>query len=105
MGRLAAGIAHELGTPLNVISGRAGLIASGRLSPEDVHKSALAIKSEADRITAIVRQLLDFVRRNTPQRKTVDLNEVMSGGRMELLQPIAEKRQLYPPHRKPRRPP
>jgi signal transduction histidine kinase len=91
VGRLAAGIAHELGTPLNVVSGRAGLIASGRLSPEDVHASALAIKSEAERITAIIRQLLDFARRNTPQRKCVDLNEVMRRTQ-ELLQPIAEKR-------------
>jgi signal transduction histidine kinase len=88
---LAAGIAHELGTPLNVVSGRAGLIASGRLTPEDVHTSALAIKSEAERITAIIRQLLDFARRNTPQRKCVDLNEVIRRTQ-ELLQPIAEKR-------------
>src|SRR5690606_22428338 len=30
VGKLAAGIAHELGTPLNVVAGRASLIASGR---------------------------------------------------------------------------
>ena len=34
VGRLAAGIAHQLGTPLNVVSGRASLIASGKLTPE-----------------------------------------------------------------------
>ena len=31
VGRLASGIAHELGTPLNVVAGRAGLIGSGKL--------------------------------------------------------------------------
>jgi len=31
VGKLAAGLAHELGTPLNVVSGRATMIASGRL--------------------------------------------------------------------------
>jgi signal transduction histidine kinase len=91
VGRLAAGIAHELGTPLNVVSGRAGLIASGRLSAEDVHKSALTIKTEADRIAGIIRQLLDFARRNTPQRKLVDVNELVHQT-LELLKPIAEKR-------------
>ncbi len=34
VGRLAAGIAHELGTPLNIVSGRAAMIASGRLRSE-----------------------------------------------------------------------
>jgi two-component system NtrC family sensor kinase len=91
VGRLAAGIAHELGTPLNVVSGRAGLIASGRLSDEDVRKSAVTIKSEADRIATIIRQLLDFARRNTPQRKAVDLTEV-TRQTLALLTPIVEKR-------------
>ncbi|MHB0955132.1 MAG: sensor histidine kinase [Pirellulaceae bacterium] len=91
VGRLAAGIAHELGTPLNVVSGRAGLIASGRLSQEEVRQSAVTIKNEADRITTIIRQLLDFARRNTPQRKTMDLNEVVRQT-LELLRPIAQKR-------------
>ena len=40
VGRLAAGIAHELGTPLNVVSGRAGLIASGKLDAEKSDQSA-----------------------------------------------------------------
>jgi two-component system, NtrC family, sensor kinase len=91
VGRLAAGIAHELGTPLNVVSGRAGMIASGRLSEEETRKSAVTIKSEADRIATIIRQLLDFARRNTPQRKAVDLIEVMRQT-LALLTPIVEKR-------------
>ena len=36
VGRLASGIAHELGTPLNVVAGRAGLIGSGRLDSEQI---------------------------------------------------------------------
>ncbi len=64
IGRFASGIAHELGTPLNVVSGRAELIESGKLSAEETIASAKAIKSEADRIATIVRQLLDFARAN-----------------------------------------
>jgi two-component system, NtrC family, sensor kinase len=76
VGRLAAGIAHEMGTPLNVVSGRAGLIASGKLSDEEIQQSALTIKAEADRITGIIRQLLDFARRRSPQRNQIDLRDV-----------------------------
>jgi signal transduction histidine kinase len=91
VGRLAAGIAHELGTPLNVVSGRAGLIASGKLTGEEVRQSAMTIKNEADRITGIIRQLLDFARRRSPQRSQIDLREV-ARQTTQLLEPLASKR-------------
>jgi two-component system NtrC family sensor kinase len=91
VGRLGAGVAHELGTPLNVVSGRAGLIASGKLSEEDVVKSAGTIKAEADRMTAIIRKLLDFARRNTPQRSVVDLHQV-ARETADLLASLAKKK-------------
>jgi signal transduction histidine kinase len=90
VGRLAAGIAHELGTPLNVISGRANLIASGQLDGPQTRESAEAIKSEADRIAKIIRQLLDFARRSSPQRRQTDLVQ-LSRQTVELLTPIAKK--------------
>lgn len=90
VGRLASGVAHELGTPLNVITGRAGLIAGGKLSPEDVNKSAGAIQSEANRMTAIVQQLLNFARRSSPNRSVCDLNSVLDRT-VSLLAPIAKK--------------
>jgi two-component system NtrC family sensor kinase len=93
VGRLASGVAHELGTPLNVVAGRAGLIASGKLNDEEVRKSAHTIKDEADRITGIIRQLLDFARRGTPQRAVVDLRDI-TRQTVDLLGPMAEKRQV-----------
>ncbi len=60
VGRLASGIAHELGTPLNVVAGRAGLIGSGKLDAEQIAQSAAAIKPEADKMTEIIRQLARF---------------------------------------------
>jgi signal transduction histidine kinase len=91
VGRLASGMAHELGTPLNVVSGRAGLIASGRLSTEEAVESASAIKQEADKMTAIIRQLLDFARRSAPHRASVDLRQVVRQT-ANLLTGIAERR-------------
>ncbi len=91
VGRLAAGLAHELGTPLNVISGRAGLISSGRLSSEEVTSSAKTIKAEADRVTTIIRQLLDFARPGKSQRSPVEINELLQHT-VALIEPLAEKR-------------
>ncbi len=92
VGRLAAGLAHEIGTPLNVVSGRAELIASGKLSAGEIVDSARTIKSQSQRITAIVQELLNFARSKTPQRATTDLNRLLEET-LKLLRPMADKRQ------------
>jgi len=91
VGRLASGVAHELGTPLNVVSGRAGLIAGGKLGAEDVINSAKAIQTEATRMTGIVQQLLNFARRSTPKQTLCDLNSVIDLT-VSLLEPIIKKK-------------
>ncbi len=70
IGRLASGMAHELGTPLNVIGGRAEMIRSESLPSgfEHVGKNAGIIKAQADRMTQIIRHLLDFARQRPPKR-------------------------------------
>jgi signal transduction histidine kinase len=75
IGELASGIAHDMGTPLNVVSGRAKLIARGDLEPAEVQGSAEIIRQQADRIVATIRQLLDFARRDTASRAAVPLAE------------------------------
>ncbi len=90
VGRLAAGIAHEIGTPLNVVSGRAGMIRSGKLSQQELAESAEAIQSESNRIARIVRQLMDFARHNPPKRTNVDLR-VLVQQTVELLRTLANK--------------
>jgi two-component system, NtrC family, sensor kinase len=62
VGKLASGLAHELGTPLNVVSGRAKLIADREVDGQDVVDSARVVAEQADRMTALIRQLLDFAR-------------------------------------------
>lgn len=90
LGRLSAGMAHELGTPLNVISGRAKLIARQELSAADTQRSARIIGEQAERMTAIMRQLLDFARRGQARKQRVELNGLLQGV-CELLKPTARK--------------
>jgi len=91
VGKLAAGLAHELGTPLNVVSGRAKMIASGRLPSEAAIENATIIYGQADRMTKIIRQLLDFARRGHAKKAKVDLNK-LSRSVLDLLAPLAKKR-------------
>jgi two-component system NtrC family sensor kinase len=62
VGKLASGLAHELGTPLNVIEARSDMIASGETSLEESRDYARVIRQASERMTALVRQLLDFAR-------------------------------------------
>ncbi len=62
VGKLASGLAHELGTPLNVVGGRAKLIADQEVDGKDAIDSARIVVEQADRMTALIRQLLDFAR-------------------------------------------
>jgi signal transduction histidine kinase len=68
LGRLAAGLAHEIGTPLNVISGRAESIRRRGAQDESTQKGLGIIVSQTDRIVRIVRDMLDFARVKTPRR-------------------------------------
>ncbi|HEY7709032.1 MAG TPA: HAMP domain-containing sensor histidine kinase, partial [Candidatus Entotheonella sp.] len=92
VGSLASGLAHELGTPLNVVSGRANLIASGQLTPDDCSNSARIIKEQVLRMTTIIRQVLDFARRKSPQRTCVDLRS-LAQQTLDMVAPLAEQHQ------------
>ena len=93
LGRLSSGIAHELGTPLNVISGRAKLMVSEDLEKEEIAECSRIIREQAERMAKLIRQLLDFARRGTPQKSHVDLR-ILAGQILELLNSSAEKKNV-----------
>jgi two-component system, NtrC family, sensor kinase len=73
VGTLASGIAHELGTPLNVIQARAQLIAQGDVQGAEIASNAQIVVRESERIAHIIRQLLDFSRPRQPVKRREDL--------------------------------
>ncbi|MBK9035581.1 MAG: HAMP domain-containing protein [Myxococcales bacterium] len=93
VGKLSAGIAHEIGTPLNVITGYAELVAELHPEPDPAHEAATTISAQAHRVAAIVRQLLDFARPRPPVTAALELGEVAQQA-ATFLEPLARKRAI-----------
>lgn len=62
VGRLSAGVAHEIGNPLAAILGLVELLESGELPPDEAREFVIRIRNETERIHRIIRELLDFAR-------------------------------------------
>jgi len=77
IGQMAAEIAHELGTPLNVIGGRARALSKKAGDAAEVSKNAAIISDEVARITKIIHQVLDFSRPRGPTLTRVQLRAVV----------------------------
>jgi two-component system NtrC family sensor kinase len=93
VGKLASGVAHEIGTPLNVVQARAAMIADGSTSPEESVDYARVIVRSTERIARIIRQLLAFSRRGMAHKSRCDLG-VLAKHTAELLESIAAKRRV-----------
>jgi PAS domain S-box-containing protein len=76
LGTLASGMAHEIGTPMNVILGRAEYLLD-RVADEPVKKGLQTIVAQVERITRVMNQLLTFARRKPPQPVPVVMQEVI----------------------------
>jgi signal transduction histidine kinase len=78
VGQLAAGLAHEIGTPLNIIGGRAEHLLRRQRSPQEFNENLNIIRSQIDRIAGIVRQLLEFSRHKEPALRKVDISALLT---------------------------
>lgn len=78
IGRLAAGVAHEVGNPIGAILGYTNLLASHTRDDEEAKDYLLRIEKEITRIDTIVRELLDFSRPSVAVSAPVDINALVS---------------------------
>ena len=76
-GRLASGLAHEIGTPLNIVSGRAEFLLNSLPERDDRRGELQVIIGQIDRISAMIRSLLDTVRPVKPTIEHIHLKTVV----------------------------
>lgn len=77
IGRLSAGVAHEINNPLTTILTSAMLIQED-LDPQDpIYAELDTISKETLRCRKIVQSLLDFARQSTPMKKDNNINEII----------------------------
>ncbi|MEE9260334.1 MAG: ATP-binding protein [Candidatus Scalindua sediminis] len=77
LGKLSAGIAHEVRTPLASIKGTAEII-SDKFKPTDKeYEFAKILIKEVDRLDTVVAEFLDFARPKPPELKLADINDII----------------------------
>jgi signal transduction histidine kinase len=76
-GRLASGLAHEVGTPLNIISGRAEFLLHSLPTNDGRREELNVIIGQIDRISGMIRSLLDMVRPVKPDIQPTELKGVV----------------------------
>ncbi len=79
LGRLSAGVAHEVGNPLSAIAGYVEVLKSRytKLNEEKRKEFLTNIEREIERIDRIIRTLLDYARPMKFEAKRVDANELV----------------------------
>lgn len=90
VGRMAAGVAHELGAPLNVIDARAEqLQKKTEIAAEKRERNLEIIRSNVARITHLVRQLLNLARPFNLNLTAVNIRESVANA-LEQVESVAE---------------
>jgi len=80
LGEMASGIAHELNQPLSAISnytrGSIRMLQAGSGETGSVLEAMQRVAAQAERAGEIIRQIRRFIRKEEPERTTVDINRI-----------------------------
>ncbi|MFK7992430.1 MAG: nitrogen regulation protein NR(II) [Sandaracinaceae bacterium] len=78
LGRLSAGLAHEIRNPLGSISGSVQMVAEAPALDEEDRRLLTLVLQEVDRLGELVSTMLDVGKPKEPQRRRVDLAALAS---------------------------
>jgi len=90
IGRLAAGIAHEISNPLTSVLNFAHLLKQKKSNNEEDLKDLEIIIHETNRVRKIVRELLDFARQSPANMEWIDINSIL----LQLVQLIKRQKEF-----------
>jgi len=90
LGRLSAGIAHEIRNPLGAISHAAQLLDETSTSPKDRHKLVEIIQRNSMRLNEIIESVMQLSRRDPPRTSPVQLASWLADLSAEILQPCQD---------------
>jgi signal transduction histidine kinase len=76
VGEMASGVAHELNNPLTSVIALSQLLLKTDISP-DTREDLEAIYSEARRAAEVVKNLLTFARKHSPEKKLTQINGII----------------------------
>lgn len=77
VGQMAASLAHEIGTPLNAISGHLELLAGNQASDTDSRRRIRIIRQQLDFIVGTVRRLLEWTHKRKAKFQPVNLEKLI----------------------------
>jgi two-component system NtrC family sensor kinase len=77
VGRLSAGIAHEIGNPIGIVMGYLGLLKQIEIPDAEKKEYILRTEAEIERINTIIRQLLEISRPSTAGLKVVSIHDLI----------------------------
>jgi two-component system sensor histidine kinase HydH len=92
LGRLAAGVAHEIRNPLSSIRGFAQYFMRRLKGQEEEQGYASIMVKEVDRLNRVITELLDFARPKEPHRESQALEEIIDYSLMLLKPEFSQKK-------------